>query len=694
MIEHSSPEGSESWRIGVDTGGTFTDTIFVDNRGRIGIGKALTTAPQPAEGVLHSMQAAAEQVDVSLEEIADNCTYIGHGTTVGLNALLEGSLPSVGLLVTEGFEDTLAIGRMRKLFPAEDSQLTMAARWESPPIPIPRRLIIGVKERMGAGGEVINSLDEESVRDAIESLLADEVESVGIALLWSFANSSHEDRVARLIRQEMPDVHVTKSFDLVPRLGEYERMTTVAVNAAIAPVVSSYLTDLRSKLDDAGFKSPLYITQSEGGVERAEGLVDRPVLTLGSGPASGVAAASSLGERLGHGNIVATDVGGTSFDVGLIREGRPILARHPAVADLPLATAAIDIQSIGTGGGSLATIDPDTGSMRVGPLSAGSSPGPAAYGRGGTRPTLTDAAVALGYLTRLTDDIPLRRDLACTAIDEHVGGPLGLTTEAAAQGIVTISTAQMADLISRLTVQKGLDLRDFVIYGYGGAGPQYVGLYARELGVDTAIIPAFASVFSSVGAVATDVRSSSELGAPQPFPPSSEWLQTAVSRLRNIVQSRLAADHSRDIQFVVQAGVRFKRQVHEVPVDLPTRITPKALEALVDSFLEEYELLYGRGTASSDAEMELGWVRVEGKLSRPLAFPEVPSGSTRKPSGRSKVYFQGDFIESEIWDGTSLAAEVCVRGPALVELSTTTIVVYPEQELRRIDGGHFKLTTS
>ena len=579
--------------IGVDSGGTFTDAVAVsDTDGRLAVGKSLSTPARPADGVVASVAAAAGGLGVTLEQLLAEAEIIAHGTTVGLNALLTGRAAPTGLLTTRGFEDTLAIARINKAHGLPEELETQATLWEKPAALAAPGAIRGVTERVDAHGAVIVPLDEQQARAEIRALAERSVAAIAVCLLWSFVNPVHELRLAALIAEELGgQMPVTLSSDLAPRIGEYERSNTVMLNASLVPAMSAYLDDLEQQLRERGFAGSLLVMRSGGGVQPAAQLARRPVETLRSGPVGGLSGARALGARLGHSNIICTDVGGTSFDVGLIVDGAGQYARRPMVGRYAIVTPLIDIESIGTGGGSIAWLDPAAGTLRVGPESAAASPGPVSYRRGGTRPTVTDAAVVLGYVDHLGGELTLDADAARDAIETHLALPLGLSVHAAAEGVLEVAGAQMADLIRRVTVQRGHDPSDFTLYAFGGAAPQYAGRYARELGITDVVIPALASIFSAFGATAGELRTSATLDTPRPFPTGAAWLGERFAELEQRVRDQFHGPVTgRELTIERSVGLRFRRQVHELSLAVPEGPAHEDAQArLVERFTIEYE---------------------------------------------------------------------------------------------------------
>lgn len=681
--------------VGVDSGGTFTDTVIVTDDGRVAVGKALSTPGHLADGVMASIEAAAVDLGSNLESVLGATRLLAHGTTAGVNALLTGTGGRVALLTTEGFEDAVAIARINKVLGIEESLLTQATRWEKPPALLPRRWVKGIRERVDARGEVMVALDEEQARAAIRELAGDDVQAVGICLLWSFLHPEHEERVARIVAEELPGVHVTTSTDLIPRIGEYERAMTVLLNAYVAPIVSGYLGDLERRLTERSFTGRFYVMQSSSGVQRAATLARRPVETLRSGPVGGISAAIAIGRRLGHEQIVSTDVGGTSFDVGLVVDGQPQYARRPMIDRYAIAMPVVDIESIGTGGGSIAWIDAASGTLRVGPQSAGADPGPVCYGRGGVQPTVTDAAVALGYVERLGGNLDLDRSAARDAIERSLVVPLGMSLEEAAEGTLDIANAQMADLVRRVTVQRGHDPSDFVLYAFGGAAPQYAGRYSLDLGVADVVIPVFAPVFSAYGAVASDLRTSAQFDAPRAYPPPPSWLTDRLAELERRVTDELSSVRDAGpVTIERSVGLRFRRQVHELRMPLPRGALDEAeLAATAASFEVEYERLFGEGTAYTEAGIEMVGLRVDAHIALDSPEPQRDGTDGREPEGSRKAFFGGQWHDCPVWDAERLAPDVTVAGPAFLEAPTTTVVVYPGQAAREDVMGNVFLTS-
>ncbi len=672
--------------IGVDTGGTFTDAVVLEPSGKITVGKALSTPDRVDDGVFAALDAVAAALGRGVPELLAGTDVLAHGTTVGLNALLTRTGARVGFLTTAGFESTLPIAKATKLQHLSEEDIRAPSRWRKPDLPLRRADIAGLRERVDGTGTVLDPLDEAQARAAVGRLVDDGVESLAVSLLWSPVNPAHERRVREIAAEIAPDLHVTIASDVAPHIGEYERACTALVDAYTAPLVSSYLHRLEVRLREAGFTGSFVVMRMGGGVQPAPVARRNPVQTLRSGPVGGVSATQALGARLGHRNLIATDVGGTSFDVGLVIDGQPYRAQQPTIGRLPLAVPAVDIPSIGTGGGSIAWIDPVLGTLRVGPHSATADPGPACYARGGTRPTLTDAAVVLGYLARLGGTLRLDRDAAHAAIAEHVAGPLRIGVVEAAAGIVRVACAQLRDLIRRTTIQRGHDPADFTLVAYGGAGPQYAGLFAADLGVREVIIPALAAEFSAYGAIASDLRVAAERGIrPAPLAAAVPAIEAALRDL----EPGMAAQLGTGSRLQRTVGLRFYRQLHRIELPLPAG--PIDVAALSAAFRERYERVVGPGSARPDAPVEVVAVGVEAVRAAPALEPAERAAAPPQPPAYRPAWFGGAEVRTPVHDADTLGAGQRLIGPCLVESATTTVVVNPAQTLHADPSGDLRL---
>jgi N-methylhydantoinase A len=675
--------------IGVDTGGTFTDTVVVDEAGSRATGKAATTPDAPTEGIVDSLTDAARGVGTDLETVLGGTEVLFHGTTLTTNTVLERTGGDVGLLTTKGHRDALHIGRTttRTTGLSEYEEQHYASQQKPEPL-VPKERIAELDARIDYKGEEIVELGDEQVREAVEEL-ADEADSLAVNLLWSFENDSHERRVAEIAADAAPETPIYLSHEVTARIGEYERGATTAVNAYTAPILESYVDRLVEELGDRGLDAPVYLMKSTGGAMPVSEASTEAVATIMSGPTGGVIGSQYLGEQVGADNLICTDVGGTSFDVGLVIDGEIQTRPTTTVNQYTLYQLSVDIESIGSGGGSIAYID-DGGALRVGPDSAGADPGPACYGQGGTRPTVTDADLLLGYISPayfLGGRRELDVDAARTAMAEEVAEPLGMGVEEAAAGVFEIVNGAMADLLRQMTVERGHDPREFSVLAYGGAGPLHASFYAEDLDAESVIVPLgdTASVFSAFGIASSDLNWVEEVSNPdlEPFDPEAvtaayEDLEAAVrTDLREQGIDEDAVSISREID------LRYKGQVHQVSIDVPTRqLTDDDIADLLERWEEKYETLYGSGSTYADAQVELVNQRV--LAGAETTDPRLTAAEDRGDAadGTRDVYWPepSGFVETDIYDGEVLSPGATIAGPAVVQLPDTTVTVRPHQE--------------
>ncbi len=671
--------------IGIDCGGTFTDAVLVSHDGQVTTGKAFSTPQDFSLGVVAAVEDAAHSLGLTLEQALASTQLFGLGTTVTTNALLTGRGAKAGLITTRGFEGTILYATIQKVAGLSEREITYAVRLDRPNPIIPAPRIRGVTERMDSRGEVVVPLNMVEAKRAVAELVDQGAEAIGIVFLWSFLNPAHERALAQFIRDRYPQVQVTLSSELAPRIGEYTRSTTVALNCYLGGTLSRFVEGLARRLREQGLGGPLLVMQSLGGVLPAEEAGQRAAATLASGPVGGVIGSKFLGDVLGYRNIICTDVGGTSFDVGLIVEGEAEYAREPVVGQYHLNLPAVDVRSIGTGGGSIAWVEPDTGVLRVGPQSAGSSPGPACYQRGGVEPTLTDACLLLGYVNPdyfLGGRVPLSRDAAEAAI-RKVAVPMGLDTLPAAAAIYRIACSQLADLVRKLTVERGYDPRDFVLFAYGGAGPQYAAVYGAQMEVKDVIVPSLASVFSAFGIAASDVKRFYAASSPMQVPVDLSRLNTTLREL----EARARADlDGRAADLLRTAEVRYKGQWDVIEVPLPPGTLDRAAEAeVVARFEKRYEELYGTAAGFRGAGVELVSYSLTsvGRNPKPVLVRSRAEADNRAPARKAtrQALFPPDSVAvaTPIYDMAQLRPGHLIAGPAIIEAVNTTIVVPPSQ---------------
>jgi N-methylhydantoinase A len=691
--------------IGTDIGGTFTDLVMLSETGEVTIVKSPTTPSDRTQAVLNALAAAAERQGIDARTLIKQLQYFAHGTTAATNAFIERKGAKTGLLITRGFADTLRIERcMASWAGLADHEIAHFSKRTIPTPIIPLDLIEEIEERIDERGAVIAPLGEAAARDSIRRLAAKGVEAIAITLLWSFRNPIHEQRLAEIVRDEAPNVFVTISSELVPILGEYERASTTSINSYLGPVIHRYIDGLEKSIRDYGYDGPISIMESGGGVLPAREAAFQAANLLTSGPAGGVLASQKLGERLGFKNIITSDMGGTSFDVGLIVDGQPILATSREVGRFHVALPAIKVTAIGAGGGSIARVR--GGHLTVGPDSAGAEPGPVCFGRGGTDPTITDADVVLGIIDPnyfLGGEMKLDAGLAEAAIMEHIGKPLGYDLHEAAAGIREVANNQMADLLRRVTTRSGYDPRGFAIFAYGGAGPTHAHLYGSIAGISTAVVPTTASGHSALGAVTADRHRSFSVAfghhAPPRFKNASDHVDVqgmneGFARLDQLCRAALGED----AQIDHLVTMRFRFQVHEIPVEAPNKqLTPAELDALVERFVERYEQIYGKNTALRGTGVEFNVLRAEAvsPVQKPVLSLLPKRDVAPEPLSNRKVYFYRlGFKETPVYRSENLGPGTVLRGPVIVERPDTTILVGINQSLEVEPYGNFILRLS
>jgi N-methylhydantoinase A len=694
-----------SYVVAVDSGGTFSDCVVVDSEGAVVRAKSPSTPPNFEQGVLNAVAEAATRLGLTTVALLGDTTLFAHGTTVATNILITRTGAKTALLTTRGHEDAIIIGRtVQKVAGLSESEIVNVARLAKADPLVPRSSIYGIDERIDRDGAVVAPLKLESTDELVEILRREGVEAIAISFLWSFLNPDHErrlrDRLAGAANANGggPGWFVTASSDLVPVIREYERTATTALNAYLTPGVHGYLERMGERLRASGHRGAVSVMHSAGGVSSLDEARHRGVTLLSSGPAGGMLGTRELAGRLGLDPVIATDVGGTSFDVGTIVDGEPAYADAPVFAKYPVALPIIDVTSIGAGGGSIAWVEPDTGVLRVGPQSAGASPGPACYGSGGAEPTVTDANVVLGGIDPanfLGGRMRLDPDLALEAVGSRVADPLGLEAEVAAARIVDIVNSQMADLIRRVTIERGLDPAGFTVVAYGGAAGMHAGAYARRLGCRHVVVPRTAAVFSAFGIGMSDVKRVAIVSDPSRAPfDLARWAER-FSELEASLEREFEAERLPTRELVLQRSVelQFRGQVHalRVPVEAADLDLDDGGERVIDRFTERYEAKYGLGTAYRKAGVEAMTFVVEGVAGMPLPQPEPladegsdPAGALR---GQRPIYLpeNGGLEAADVYSADALRPGNELSGPAVVEAEDTTVLVPPGQRLW-VDG--------
>jgi N-methylhydantoinase A len=699
-----------TYYLGVDIGGTFTDCVAVDQGGRIFHAKTVSThGSSPVAGVLAGLELLAAEVGIGTGELLAAADRLGHGTTIGTNLIVERTGARVGLLATAGHGDALSMmrGNGRTAGVAPDQVFSVHATDKPKPL-VDRRHVLEVSERVAADGAVLAPLDTEAVRGQLRALLAgDQVDAIAIALLWSFRHPAHEQRLRDLIRELAPEVYVSVSCETAPRQGEYERTVATVLNSYVGPGSSRYLTDLAGAARQLGLRRPVLIMQSAGGVVPVEVAKRHPVQTIGSGPAGGLAGTASIAAAAGHRNVIAADMGGTSFDVGLIVEGQPLVSGEQVVEQYAFHASRLDVRSIACGGGSIAWVDPHSGALRVGPHSAGSDPGPACYGKG-TAPTVTDADVVLGLIDPerfLGGRMALDADAARRAV-ATIGEQLALSVEEAAAGIVHLNNQKAALLIRQRTIEQGLDPRDFALYVFGGAGPVHAFGFAKELGVSQVVVPLGngASTLSAFGIAATDIVRTFERQCALRAPFAAEELAGVVAAVES-EGARAMRDSGFDRDEVIferQAVLRYAEQLlHDLPLALPSGpIDRHVCERLASRFDQEYARLYGEGARSVFQSVEIFGIRLRARV--PLEFvPEVGATAARNgdtatmESDRVRLVYwppERAWVPTAVHDGRNLRAAGHLDGPAVLELPYTTVAVAANNRVTLDQVGNYVLS--
>ena len=674
------------YTVAVDIGGTFTDVVVIEQAsGRAVAGKALTTPDDLQRGVLDGLADAAGGLKLDMRGLLARTERMVHATTQSSNAVFAFTGARTAVLATRGFGDTLTImratGRVAGLSVFERHH---SRRTEKPRLLADERDIFEIPERMDHEGSVVTPLDEAAVRAVAQRIREAGYQAVAVAFLFSHKNAAHEKRAGEILREELPGAYVSLSAEVAPVMGEYERSATALFNAYVGPVIDSYVRRLEATLRDAGLKQKLLIVQANGGVATAAQTV--PIFTIESGPAAGVVGAAEIAATLGLQKVLATDVGGTTFKVAIIEQGRWAYAKETVLNQYQLRLPMVDVASIGAGGGSIAWVDGRR--LRIGPQSAAAKPGPACYGLGGKEATVTDADVVLGYVSPerfLGGRMALHPKRAEEAIRERVAKPLfGGNLLAAAAGIRQVIDSQMADLIRKSTLERGFDPREFAMMAYGGAGPVHAASYAEQVGVRELIVPFFATVHSAYGAAKSDVRFSLQHSHPLVLPAAPARVEEIYAAMEAQGTGRLAEaevpKEARRFERWVEA--RYRRQVHHLRVAAPARIDEAGLSRIAADFEAEYERLFGKGAALKDAGIELVNYGVDAVGVTPRTEARYSEGGKAKAAGERMTYCprKNEMLSTPVYDGPSLAVGTRLGGPAIIEHPGTTIVVLSGQQ--------------
>ncbi len=661
------------YRIAVDVGGTFTDVVAVDETGRVTFTKAASTPQDQSIGVLDGLIALAEELGMDRADLLAKTDRVVHGMTVATNALLERKGAKVGLLTTEGHRDVL---EMREGLKPE--RYNMRLPREEPLVP--RHLRFGVRERMRADGKVETKLDMASLEKAIQGLKRAKVGAVAVCYLHSYRDDKHERATRKALEKLLPGVYVSLSSEVLPKIKEYERISTTVVNAYVGPLIARYLGRLEGRLADAGYKGPVLIMQSHGGVAPIEETIRVAAGTVLSGPAGGLAGARRVAEMLKAPDLVPFDMGGTSSDISLIVNGKALLAVDKAIAQEKIALPSLDITTLGAGGGSIARVD-GGGLLKVGPQSAGADPGPACYGNGGTFATVTDASIVLGYLDPdafMGGKAALDRKSAEVVLS-RLGDELGIDAIRAAEGVHRVVNTQMAEGIRLATVRRGVDPRRFALLGFGGAAGLQVTELARLINIKRVIVPRVASVLSAWGMLATELR----FEAIRSHIDEMATLDVAALRalygdLETKGRERMAGWTDGPIESKLSAEMRYGEQVYEidVPLDGIDLSGPNLAEKLKRAFEARHEELYTYYLDDQDPVLINARVTTIGTLPAPPDEPKASKGKPAKSTGSRKVYL-GKWMDAKAYPFGELASGQVIKGPAVIESATTTVLLRP-----------------
>jgi N-methylhydantoinase A len=674
------------YKIGIDVGGTFTDFLLMDDEGSVEIFKTSSTPLDPSIATLAGLQQMADAKKIGLKEFLPQVSIIAHGTTITTNAVLTGNVAKTGLLTTKGHRDWLQTRRGLKPLCYDPK--------EAPPDPIvPRRLRRPVEERVDAKGTELLPLNEDDVRAAAKLFKQENVEAVAISYLFSFVNAEHEKRTKEILEKELPGAYISASSDVLPQVRIYERGSTTVFNAAVGPVLRNYITNLMGKLSDGGFGGVLLIMQSNGGMMSPEVAMDFAVNTLLSGPAGGATSGVYFGGIHECKNIITMDMGGTSFDVCLIRDAEPEITTELDVAMFRMAAPSIAINTIGAGGGSIAHVDRD-GMFRVGPKSAGAYPGPACYDTGGTEPAVTDADVVLGYIHPdyfLGGTMKIKPELSRKALKEAVADKLGLSLEQAAWGVYRIVNTNMAQAVRVTSTNKGYDPRMALLVTAGGAGPVHAVQIAEELEAPMILVPKISSVFCATGMLISDIKHDFVRVAHMMLTPDGLDLEALNARLLEMREEALAVLQKEGIsperiELNYWADIRYAGQFNEIATPMPVKFRQFEMESLTDlntNFNARHDVMFGYSLAGFTQELMSIRLSAVGIVDKPKFVETAFAG--KDASGnikeRREIFWDGKWVTADVYDGPAMGRGNELEGPAIIEEPTTTIVVPPDWQV-------------
>lgn len=669
-------------RIAVDIGGTFTDLQILDERsGRRFAHKTPTTPEDPSIGLMEGIVSAAGRFGFGLDDVG----LVLHGTTIATNAILERKLPAGALVTTAGFEDVLEIGR--------HTRREVYSIWPQPPAAlIPRNRRLGVAERMRADGSAELPLAPAVVEGVLERLGGLDIETVAVCLLHAYANPAHEMALAAEIERALPHVTVSRSCEISPEIREYERTSTTVLNALLQPVVRRYIQRLLERMRAASFQPRLLIVQSSGGVCAPETAAHEPVRLLLSGPSGGAMAARALAELLNTPDAVGVDMGGTSFDVSVVRNNRIEVINEGEIDGLPVRVPMVEVRTIGAGGGSIARVHAGR-QVSVGPESAGARPGPVCYGRGGTEPTVTDANLILGRLDPvhfLGGAMALDLDGARDAVARRIAEPLGISVEAAADGMLQITNTKLAGAIRVSLFEKGLDPRDFALMSFGGAGSVHACAVAEELGIRAIVFPKDASTLSAAGILNADIVQGFARSNVRRLDADALAIIAAMTgEMETEAHDRLATDGilPEDRELLRLIDVRYRGQAFELSLPWEGGFDAPGLDRMLAAFHNEHERRFSYANRDDVVEMVTFRIDAVGKLTRPAAYVDEVEVDGQDPHERL-VFVNGNWAKMPVYARRAIAKAVSTDGPAIIEEDYTTIFLAPQWRLQRAPQGH------
>ena len=665
-----------SWRVGVDSGGTFTDVcLFDEAAGRVAVWKVPSTPDDPSQGIANGVAEAMRRVDAAPGAIG----YFGHGTTVATNALIQHRGVKTGLITSEGFRDLLEIGRQKR----PDLYDLQA---DKPPQLVSRDLRLEVPERVRHDGTVETPLDEAGFRAAVRRLRAAEVKAVAVCFLYGFVRTAHEETARRIIAEEFPEAFACVSHQVAPEFREFERLSTTVVNAYLGPVMQGYINRLRDRLGELGVRATPHLTQSNGGVIGFDQAARLPVRAVLSGPSTGVVGAQEVARLAGYSDLITFDMGGTSTDVALLQGGQCRLASEAVVHGYPVKAPMLDIHTVGAGGGSIAYVD-SGGLLKVGPRSAGADPGPVCYARGNVEPTVTDANVVLQTLNPthlLGGRMTVRQDLARAAI-ERLATSLRMDPMATAQGIVSVVTANMARAIRVISVQRGHDPRDYTLVAFGGAGPLHAARLARELDIGRILVPRNPGILCAMGLLLTDLRADFATTRLRTLEAAAlPDVAAAFRALRAQAEQWFEAEGiERDARRITcTVDMRYAGQNYELPIALPAgEIGAAMLDALAEGFAAAHQRMYGFVAEGEPVQLVTYRVEASGLVPKASFQPHLDAGPDASSAvlGRREVWLPeaGGFVACAVYDRDRLRAGNRIVGPAVIEQMDATTLVLP-----------------